>query len=229
MVIMRQAKRTRQQWRPKAVIESAAAQHRSNADHLITSYYHERTSIVNPTSIAVEKTSLTSPIDGNEPVPVSQATLEIERNCLMLKLSTPVLTPPNNSSKILSSQFLDGMDEDEGDDISLVGRNDQEINGIKSIELKSSNHHSKLVNHVKIKHGETPCHYPAKRMKTRLKTHFSIEEKPSTAGIGATSALPTSNSTNTKLAKRKAYSRMKKERKATQTLIIVLSKQFFFA
>ncbi|CAF2590353.1 unnamed protein product [Rotaria sp. Silwood2] len=59
------------------------------------------------------------------------------------------------------------------------------------------------------------CHYPAKRVKIRLKAKINSDG----------SAIPTTvitSTSNVRVAKRKAYSLMKKERKATQTLIIVL-------
>ena len=220
LVIMTQARRTRQQWRPTAVIESAAAQHRSNADHLITSYYQERISIANPTSIAGEKTSFTSPIDVNETSPINtNHPLDVERNSLMLKLSTPVLTSTVRSSFNMPSSSADQVEDEERDDIALVIPHEQP-NGNNQMDTLSINNHLGQANDVKANNNDKDqhrCHFPAKRIKMRLKM------KTSATGTPVSSAVSTPTS-NTKLAKRKAYSRMKKERKATQTLIIVLSK-----
>lgn len=220
VVIMTQARRTRQQWRPTAVIESAAAQHRSNADHLITSYYQERASIANPTSIGGEKTSLTSPIDVNETSPINTNTnLDIERNSLMLKLSTPGLTSVLRSSFHVTSSSADQVDDEERDDIALVIPHEQ-VNGNHQMDTLSIKNHPDKPNDAKANHVEKDqqrCHFPAKRVKMRLKTKASVTGTPVTSAV----STPTNHA---KLAKRKAYSRMKKERKATQTLIIVLSK-----
>lgn len=222
MVIMAQARKNRKQWRPKAVIESAAAQHRSNADNLITSYYHEKQSTANPVSIAPEKTSSTVPIDINETgLTVHRRSFDMERNSLMLKLSTPVLTPlcfPPVSSE--------QNEDNEHDETTRFLRHEQ-TNGKKNndqdnqIEILSSNenHELKTKNCSSQTDNDDHRHHSNKRVKTRLKGQFN-----STTSSAITSTVQTSTNNNVKIAKRKAYSRMKKERKATQTLIIVLSK-----
>lgn len=233
MVIMAQAKKNRKQWRPKAVIESAAAQHRTNADNLITSYYQERQSIVNPVSIVPDKTSLTLPIDVNEILPINPRTLDTQRNSLMLKLSTPVLSPMCYPSANRTSSSGEQNDEEECDDGTLFQQHNQ-TNGITNnnnnnnnnkdhdnqIEILSSNViYHKTKNCSSQTDTQHHCHYPAKRVKTRLKTNSD--------GAAIAAAVNTSIN-NTKVGKRRAYSRMKKERKATQTLIIVLSKLIIF-
>jgi hypothetical protein len=217
---MAQAKKNRKQWRPKAVIQSAAAQHRTNADNLITSFYQERPSIVNPPSIIPEKTSLTIPIDLHETSPINHNTLETQRNSLVLKLSAPVLTPLMDLRVSSSEQ----NDDEERDDVTLFVEHDQ-TNGKNTteysnqIEILSSNNASNVI-HFNRKNCSSQTdndHHSSKRVKTRLKT------KTNSDGSAITAAVKTSTN-NVKVAKRKAYSRMKKERKATQTLIIVLSK-----
>jgi hypothetical protein len=221
---MAQARKNRKQWRPKAVIESSAAQHRTNADHLITSYYQERQSTINPTSIVPEKTSITLPIDLTETLPINTV-LDSERNSLMLKLSTPVLRP---STTITSSSGDQIDDDDECDNIDLFVQQEQPNGNKKNehetqIEIllptnKTSNIiHFKTTNRGSQTDTDGRCHYPAKRVKTRLKN-----KNNSNNIVKATTTTTSPN--NVKVAKRKAYSRMKKERKATQTLIIVLSK-----
>jgi len=216
---MAQAKKNRKQWRPKAVIQSAAAQHRTNADNLITSLYQERPSIVNPPSIIPEKTSLTIPIDLHETSPI-----EIHRNSLMLKLSTSVLTPLIDPSMNIRISSSEQNDDEERDDVTLFVEHDQ-TNGKNTtehsnqIEILSSNNTSNVI-HFNRKNCSSQTdndHHSSKRVKTRLKAKTNAD------GSAITAAVKTSTN-NVKVAKRKAYSRMKKERKATQTLIIVLSK-----
>jgi hypothetical protein len=216
MVIMAQAKKTRKQWRPKAVIESAAAQHRSNADHLVTSYYQEKQSTINPPSIVPDRTSITLPIDINETLPISR--LDTQRNSLMLKLSTTVLSPGLPSMNLTSSSNEQNDDDEERDDSILFVEHEQ-MNGNNQIEvLPSTDIHFKTKNCSSQTDNDHHCHYPAKRIKTRLKKSKANSDSSAIAAAVSTSA------NNVKIAKRKAYSRMKKERKATQTLIIVLSK-----
>ena len=225
MVIMAQARKTRKQWRPKAVIESAAAQHRTNADHLVTSYYQERNSMVNPVSMAPERTSITLPIDLNEPLAVNTPTaLGSHRNSLMLKLSTPVLSPMMGSSGNITSAFGEQNDDEEGDELVLFVQHEQ-TNGNNKLELDNQIEilsteatNFKTKNCSSQTDNDHHCHYPAKRIKTRLK-----KVKTNSDGSPVTAVVTTATNT-AKVAKRKAYSRMKKERKATQTLIIVLSK-----
>ena len=216
MVIMAQAKKTRKQWRPKAVIESAAAQHRTNADHLITAYYQEKQSTMNPPSIVPDKTSITLPVDINETLPINR--LEHQRNSLMLKLSTPVLSPGLPSVNLTSSSNEQNDDEEERDDSILYVEHDQ-TNGNNQIEvLPSDDINFKTKNCSSQTDNDHHSRHTAKRLKTRLK-----KSKTNSAGTAITAAVNLS-ANNVKVAKRKAYSRMKKERKATQTLIIVLSK-----
>lgn len=227
MVIMAQARKTRKQWRPKAVIESAAAQHRSNADNLITSYYHEKQSTANPVSIVPEKTSLTLPIDSNETaLNTRRRSFDLERNSLMLKLSTPVLTPLCFPPAKQPSSSGEQNEEIEPDETVFFLPHGQ-TNGKKTTDqdnqieilalddpnpLKTKNCSSQTDNNT-----DGDNHLCNKRFKARLKN------KSITNSSAITAAVQTS-SNNVKTAKRKAYSRMKKERKATQTLIIVLSK-----
>jgi hypothetical protein len=144
----------------------------------------------------------------------------------MLTLSTTVLTPAcYPSMHQASSSCEQNDDEEERDDIVLFIQHEQ-INGDNQIEILSSNNEKNdTTNDIPFKtkncssqtDHEHHCHNPAKRAKTRLKT------KPNSDSTAITTAVNTATN-NVKTAKRKAYSRMKKERKATQTLIIVLSK-----
>lgn len=228
-VIMAQAKKNRKQWRPKAIIESAAAQHRTNADHLVTTYYQERQSIVNSPSIVPEKTSLTMPIDLNETSPINTTTLDTHRNSLMLKLSTPVLGAPVHSlAGNAPASSSDQNDEEERDDVALFALPHQ-ANGQNRSE---HDNHIEILTSMNTATNAAPTtwrncssqtddsqrrHSSAKRAKARLKTKVLAD------GSAVTAAVKTSTN-NAKVVKRKVYSRMKKERKATQTLIIVLSK-----
>jgi hypothetical protein len=228
MVIMAQARKNRKQWRPKAFIESAAAQHRTNADNLITSFYHERQSVANPVSIAPEKTSLTLPIDINETPTMHARSLDMQRNSLMLKLSTSVLTPACYSTPTKrSSSSVEQNEDEECDDVALFIPHEQ-TNGKKNIEndnqieILSSNNNNNISDVIQFKTKNCSSqtdgdHHLPKRTKTRLKTNPN-------ADASAIAAAVQTSTNNVKIAKRKAYSRMKKERKATQTLIIVLSK-----
>jgi len=228
MVIMAQARKTRRQWRPKTVIESAAAQHRSNADNLITTFYQDIQSTANPISIVADKTSLTLPSDINETLPAPNKALEIRRNSLMLKLSTPVLSPvcyPLINRTPSSGEQND--DEERDDDIALFIEHEQ-TNGNNNNNNNNKEHDNQIeilpsnVTYHKTKNcssqtdNEHHGHYPAKRGKTRLKSKTKTD--------GSVTAAVNTSTSNVKVGKRKAYSRMKKERKATQTLIIVLSK-----
>jgi hypothetical protein len=228
MVIMTQARKNRKQWRPTAVIQSAAAQHRSNADNLVTSFYHERQSTVNPVSIAPERTSLTLPIDLNETDSIHARSLDMQRNSLMLKLSTSVLTPACFSPA--KRQSISGEQDEECDDIALFIPCEQ-TNGKKTIEhdnqieILSPNDTPDIIR-FKTKNCSSQTdddhhHHLPKRTKIRLKNQSDSD------ALAITTAVQTSTN-NVKIAKRKAYSRMKKERKATQTLIIVLSKLRLF-
>ncbi|CAF1327879.1 unnamed protein product [Rotaria sp. Silwood1] len=215
VVIMRQARKNRKQFRPKTIIESSAAHHRTNADHLITSYYQERPSTINQTSI-------TSPIDLNETSPIHiNTSLESQRNSLMLKLSTPVLSSGLCPLMNVVSATSEQNDDDERDDISFFVPHEQTNGNNKNQHEKQMENISPNIINFKTKNRssqtdiENHCHYPAKRVKTRLKAKINSDG----------SAVPTTviaSTNNVRVAKRKAYSRMKKERKATQTLIIVL-------
>ncbi len=222
MVIMAQAQKNRKQWRPKAVIEQQAAQHRSNADNLVTAYYQEKQSNANPPSIVPDKTSLTLPIDINETLSIDPKALETQCNSLMLKLSTPVLASACYPSTNRTSSSGEQNDEEECDDALFIEH--EQINGNDNnnkehdnqIEILSSNViYHKTKNCSSQTDNEHRHHYPAKRAKTRLKT--------SSDDLAVAAAVSTSTN-NVKVVKRRTYSRMKKERKATQTLIIVLSK-----
>ncbi|CAF1059059.1 unnamed protein product [Adineta ricciae] len=227
-VIMAQAKKNRKQWRPKAVIESAAAQHRTNADHLVTTFYHDRQSIGNPPSLPPEKTSLTLPIDINEVSPAKTYALETRRNSLMLKLSTPVLartTDVEGTPTKVGVSSSDPNDDEERDDVTLFilhqqtnGDNKTDVN--TRIELVTANASTSMRKNCSSQTDSNQHRHSSsssKRAKTRLKIKTIADGSAVTAAVK-------SSTNNTKVAKRKAYSRMKKERKATQTLIIVLSK-----
>jgi hypothetical protein len=232
MVIMAQARKTRKQFRPKAIIESAAAQHRSNADNLVTTFYHEKQSTVGQVSIVPDKTSLTLPIDTNDTLPVPNKALEIRRNSLMLTLSTPGLSPiryqSRNRTHRASSSGEQNDDEERDDDIPVFIQHEQ-TNGNNNNNNNNKEHDNQIeilpsnVTSHKTKNcssqtdNEHHCHYPAKRIKTRLKSKIKTDGSAITTAVNALT-------NNVKIGKRKAYSRMKKERKATQTLIIVLSK-----
>lgn len=204
LVIMAQARKTRKQLRPKAIIQSAAAQHRNNADTLITSYYNERQSIANIASVGGERTSLTLPIDLNELNPAAVVrSLDTQRNSLMLKLTTPALSAP---LCLASSEPID-------DGFDPFDRHEQ-TNGEKPLEMAARN---KTKNCSSQTDRIDSAHRSAKRSKGRLKSKASLDGSAVAAAVKSTA-------NNVKTAKRKAYSRMKKERKATQTLIIVLSK-----
>ncbi|CAF3203024.1 unnamed protein product [Rotaria socialis] len=221
LVLMRQARKNRKQLRPKAIIESAAAQHRTNADHLITSYYQERPSIINQVSIS-------SPLDLNETVPIkTYNALETQRNSLMLKLSTPVLSPGLCSLINATSLTNEQIEDEERDDVALFVQHEKTYENNKNesenrIEnLTSNNNNATNIVHFKKNNRSSQtdyhdhCPYSTKRVKTRLKTKMNSDD----------SAIPETviaSTNNARVAKRKAYSRMKKERKATQTLIIVL-------
>lgn len=238
MVIMARARKNRKQWRPKAAIQSAAAQHRTNANHLVTSFLHDRNDPTTPTNNNTDHALNSTPLLTTKPSVTPHETMPLtsnpERNMLMLQLSTPVLSPGMRASINITSSSGDQLDDDERDDIALFVHQEQEEN-------YKQNHRDRHENQIEIlpstartsnpkleesamfptttrssqTENLTHCHYPAKRFKTRLKTKTSAD------GIPVTTSTTQAN--NTKIAKRKAYSRMKKERKATQTLIIVLS------
>ena len=231
MVIMARARKNRKQWRPKAAIESAAAQHRTNANHLVTSFLNDRDHPpINNSSSSPLTTKPSMLINSSDPL----ANIP-EPNTLMLQIATPVLPSTLRASINVTSSSGDQLDDDERDDIALFVHHEQEENYKKAknktdhenqIEILPSTIRTSDVKFDDSTHFQTntrssqtethpPCHYPAKRFKTRLKA------KTNSDGIPVTTSTTQAN--NTKTAKRKAYSRMKKERKATQTLIIVLS------
>ncbi|CAF0741576.1 unnamed protein product [Rotaria sordida] len=247
MVIMARARKNRKQWRPRAAIASAAAQHRSNANHLVTSLLQERHNlnhppIMNDTLVNITSTTSNTPqIIANPSVPLTKT---IECNTLMLKLSTPALAPAIRPSVNVTSSSGDPVDDDERDDIALFVHHEQEqqkkINHNNNNNNNNHHHHDEHENQIEIlpsitikpnikSDNPTPfkttthnsqtknhhdSHHPNKHFKTRLKDKSDFHSSSVTTNITQTS--------NTKIAKRKAYSRMKKERKATQTLIIVL-------
>jgi len=242
MVIIARAKQNRKQWRPKAAIESAAAQHRTNANHLVTSFLHERNDLQNNNNNnndndntnnnntdhhdnLLQSTALLSTkpsVNTHESV---QLKTNPERNVLMLQLTTPALLPTVRASINVTSSSGDQLDDDERDDIALFVHQEQEdnhrnhtkelsrtVNRATNCQLDES---ATFQMTTRSSQTEDPkhAHNSVKHFKTRLKA------KPSSDGLPTT----TTNPTQAKSAKRKAYSRMKKERKATQTLIIVLS------
>lgn len=242
IVIMARARQNRKQWRPKAAIQSAAAQHRSNADQLLTSLLHNRRSsnhavIMNDTLHNTTSSTLnkSQPI-ANESVPLPN---DNECNTFVLQLSAPALAPVVRPSINITSSSGDQLDDDERDDIALF------VHGEQKRLNSTCNHHWEHENRIEIlpspsmtspmksdshqsfktttrssqtENDHNNGRYPTKHSKTRLKSSDSHNLSITT------SALPPINNNNNKIAKRKAYSRMKKERKATQTLIIVLSK-----
>lgn len=236
MVIMARARKNRKQWRPKAAIESAAAQHRSNANNLVTSFLNDRQDTNHPTIINTTSTMPTDPPQiPNEPGPLIN---NPDRNALMLQLATPALSPALRASINVTSSSGEQLDDDERDDIALFVHHEQQEN-YKNNKIDHENQieiipPTKLPSNVKFddsthfntitRSSQTEnhhhSHYPAKRFKTRLKT------KTNSQGLPITTSTNPAN--NTKITKRKAYSRMKKERKATQTLIIVLSMSLNF-
>lgn len=257
MVIMARARQSRKQWRPKAVIQSAAAQHRSNANHLVSSILQDRQDSNNPEhpdqilrtkSKSKSKTTLTTIAEGHV---LNNNNNNNDRNALMLQLSTAVLSAPNLRPSInVTSSSGDALDDDERDDIALFVQQQSQTLNNKSPNNNTTGNNKNNVDHHHVNDPENPieilpnatpptdvtadqncplktttrssqtenhlpCHYPAKRVKTRLKEETNSD---------GTSLTTTHLQDNTgKIAKRKAYSRMKKERKATQTLIIVLS------
>lgn len=238
---MARARKNRKQWRPKAAIESAAAQHRSNANHLITSFFQDRQDTTNPT-ITNETFDHKISTKPNKPLIVSNETVPLtnntDRNVLMLQLSTPALSPAIRASINVTSSSGDQLDDDERDDIALFVHQEQLENNKKNNKNEHDNQIEILpsttaISNVKFNNpldfktttrsSQTENHHnfqsSAKRFKTRLKTKPDSHDSPVTTNI-------TQTNNTTKIAKRKAYSRMKKERKATQTLIIVLSMSF---
>jgi hypothetical protein len=234
MVIMARARKNRKQWRPKAAIQSAAAQHRSNANHLLTTFLQDRQNPNHPTTINTTSTILNEhPVIINETVPLTN---NPDRNALMLQLSTPVLSPALRTSINITSSSGEPLDDDERDDIALFIHDEQQ----KNCKNNKDNHENQIeilpsttvTSNIKCDsptHFKTTTrssqtenhhhsHYTAKRFKTRLKTQSNSDGLPITTS--------TTQPNTIKVAKRKAYSRMKKERKATQTLIIVLSMSF---
>lgn len=237
MVIMARARKNRKQWRPKAAIQSAAAQHRTNANHLLTNFLHDRPDPTSPSShndLTLSSNSILTTKFTNDSTVL---TPNPKRNVLMLQLSTPVIASNLRSSVNVTSSSGDQLDDDERDDIALFVHQEQEENDRKRRtdnpsnptetlpnKTKSSN---KIVDHTMslptaTRSSQTENHFP-KDMKARLKTRTNLDGLPVTTSIAQTN--------NSKITKRKVYSRMKKERKATQTLIIVLSMSpslFFF-
>jgi dopamine D2-like receptor len=234
MVIMARARKNRKQWRPKAAIQSAAAQHRTNVNHLVTSLRHDPSHSImnNDTNTTFNSTMATkSTLLTNETVPLTN---NPGRNVLKLQLSTPTLSPGLRASINVTSSSGDQIDDDERDDIALFvhheqqeknrkNKKDEHANQIEILPSTTSTSNARFADPTDFQtttrssqtENNLHSHYPDKHFKTRLKT------KTSTDGLPITKAIIQTN--NTKIAKRKVYSRMKKERKATQTLIIVLS------
>lgn len=234
MVIMARARQNRKQWRPKAAIESAAAQHRTNANHLLTTFLQDKQNetIQLPTTTSTNLNECPLITNNNESSPLTNN--PTDRNVLMLQLSTPVLSPALRASINITSSSGEQLDDDERDDIALFVHHEQQANNklahenqieilpstitsnMKSENSKKSHTRSTTTRSSQTDNHHDSHHYSAKRFKTRLKT------KSDSDGLTITTSTTQGNNT-TKIAKRKAYSRMKKERKATQTLIIVLS------
>jgi hypothetical protein len=242
MVIMARAKKSRKQWRPKAMIQSAAAQHRTNVDNIVTTLLHDNHGIasapvVKDTHGIAATTILNQPLSNkNETVLLIENTNH--PNSLISQL-TPAMRPSINNTSSSGEQ----LDDDERDDIALfVHKQQTQMNDSthdKPSDLKQA---SRIVVTTPLliddkqepdfepitntcgsqTENSLPCHYPAKRIKTRLKTTTNTSRLSTKTLTTTTTTILTDNTVKT--AKRKAYSRMKKERKATQTLIIVLSK-----
>ena len=244
MVIMARARKNRKQWRPKAAIQSAAAQHRTNVNHLVSGFRHDSTqpSSNNDLILSTNSTLATKPtMLTNES---TFLTTKPKHNTLMLQLSTPVISSNLRSSINVTSSSGDALDDDERDDIALFVQHEQEetfrkLRGTDNSQNPIETHPlpspppppppprnkslAKIIDHTMslptaTRSSQTenhlPCDYLPQDMKTRLKTRTNADGSPITTTISP------NNSKNTK---RKVYSRMKKERKATQTLIIVLS------
>jgi len=228
MVIMARARKNRKQWRPKAAIQSAAAQHRTNANHLLTTFLQDRLDTNSPTiTTTTSKLPNEPPMIINESVPLTN---NPDRNVLMLQ------SPTLRASINVTSSSGEQLDDDERDDIALFVHHEQQQNYKKNkdnhenqIEILPTQSGTSNVKCDKSSHFKTTTrssqtenhhhsHYSTKRFKTRLKAKTCSDGLPI-----KTSAI---QANNTKIAKRKVYSRMKKERKATQTLVIVLSMTF---
>lgn len=235
MVIMARARKNRKQWRPKAAIQSAAAQHRDNANHLVTSFLHEHHDTPNNNNDTNTTNNNNNHVQSRTPLSTKPSTnihetahlANIpERNVLMLQLATPVLSPTVRASINVTSSSGDQLDDDERDDIALFVHQEQEDHHrAHPIEICPKTNRSsncpldesaifQMTTRSSQTEDQTHTYNPVKQFKTRLKTKTSSDGLPVT--------LSTTQTSNTKNAKRKAYSRMKKERKATQTLIIVL-------
>ncbi|CAF0929559.1 unnamed protein product [Adineta steineri] len=241
LVIMAQAKKNRKQWRPKAAIESAAAAHRSNVDNLVTSFLHERQDSIHPPNNDIIDNNNISENPQKHSKLVNQSVPLINNNNnestpLGLKSSSPATKEKLRASINITSSSGDPLDDDERDDVALFVHDEQKNTNNNNtttnnktdhdnqIEILSSTipkSNSKFDNstgfqtHVVCKVVETENHHQTTNsFKTRLKTETNSQGLPITTC--------TSQANNVKIAKRKAYSRMKKERKATQTLIIVL-------
>ncbi|UJR33371.1 hypothetical protein I4U23_020819 [Adineta vaga] len=234
MVIMARARKNRKQWRPKAAIESAAAQHRSNVNNLVTSFLHDRHDSDHPPVLSdsidakLFEQASKPPTLINEPLPLSNTN---GPNPLALSLSTPALAPSLRASINVTSSSGDPMDDDERDDVALFVHDEQKRHAEKTIldnqievlstTLPKSN--KKFSNPIGFKmtpmcKSEKENHHTSPEKKNSFKTRLKTETNSHGLSTTATKTQPN----NTKNAKRKVYSRMKKERKATQTLIIVL-------
>lgn len=240
MVIMAQARKNRKQWRPKAAIESAAAQHRTNVNSLVTSFLQDRRDSgqlpVHNDSIEhkiLEQTNNKIPLLPHEPQPASN---NVRANNLALNVAMPVLAPSLRASINVTSSSGDPLDDDERDDIALFVHNEQKRHSKKAdrdnqIEVLAASAPARAHARTSVpKLSSKPTHaadrsevespHQAPSMtNSAQKAHLKTETNAH--GLPITSSATQAN--NTKNAKRKAYSRMKKERKATQTLIIVLS------
>jgi hypothetical protein len=231
MVIMARAKKNRKQLRPKAAIQSAAAQHRSNVNHLVTSILQDRQDLNHPATMNDSMVNKTSAVPNNSPI-VTNASIPLTNNnglnALALKISTPALTVGLRPSINATSSSGDQADDDERDDVALfVDRKqkhctnkDEHANQIEILPSKLPTSNVKFDGPTDFptscqSQTETHSQHITDSSKTRLQTETKSYGLPVPTNITQTNS--------TKTAKRKVYSRMKKERKATQTLIIVLS------
>ena len=226
---MARARQNRKQWRPKAVIETAAAQHRSNVNHLVTSYLQERGNSSNTMIVDAASTKPDNP-------PIINDHSKILANSKASNASTldslkPVLPSTLRSSIHVTSLPCDQIDDNERDDIVLFVHHEQQ----QPQQRRQHNNYNKQESYVQILPPTTiksnvKCHNS--NCSAQSESHQQINHptetskaygKKKSSSHNLTTTTNAIQTNNTKVTKRKAYSRMKKERKATQTLIIVLS------
>ncbi|CAF1213656.1 unnamed protein product [Didymodactylos carnosus] len=228
MVIMARAQKNRKYLRPKAAIELAAKQHRTTANDLLLQLFRDRRP--KGTATVTEPIVVNNTLDDNTyktPMPPLATTIH-NADHLTLKLTAPVLPSIVAGSLNITSSSGD-IPDDERDDIALFlhhnGSFDNDI-----ITKPSSSIQEQQQKHTA---SQTEQNHNNRRLKTRLKNKDEIIT--TTAITSVLEITPTNNASSivknnkdiAKAAKRKAHSHQKKERKATKTLVIVLSKLFF--